>query len=274
MYIYNIRRGNMEFYKLHGLGNDFILIDDRNENLVGIERKLAIKLCDRHFSIGADGILLLRESKVSDIKMDIYNSDGSYASMCGNGIRCFAKYVYEKGIINKDTLDIETGDGIKKALLTAQNGIVTSVKINMGSVTEDKNIRDKEIEANGRKYIINFCHMGVPHTVISGKLEDFDVNQGKYIEKMDIFEHGTNVNFVEVINNKEFKIMTYERGAGPTLACGTGTCASFYILNSRGKIGDRVLAHLLGGDLIIEKIGNDIYMEGPAEISFKGEVLL
>lgn len=262
----------MEFYKLHGIGNDFILIDDRNGNLEGMEEKTAIKLCDRHFSIGADGILLLRESKISDIKMDIYNSDGSYAGMCGNGIRCFAKYVYEMDIVKKDVIDIETGDGVKKAFLNVNNGIVSSVKINMGSVTEDKNIIDKEIEANGRKYIINFYHMGVPHTVISGKLENFDVNQGKYIEKMDIFKHGTNVNFVEVINNNEFKIMTYERGAGPTLACGTGTCASFYFLNNRGKIGASAIAHLLGGDLLIEKNGDDIYMEGPAEFSFKGEV--
>ncbi|MFA6939477.1 MAG: diaminopimelate epimerase [Clostridiaceae bacterium] len=264
----------MEFYKLNGIGNDFILIDDRNGYLQGRERETAALLCNRHFSIGADGILLLRESKISDIKMDIYNSDGSYASMCGNGIRCFAKYAYEMDKVNKNLIDIETGDGIKKAFLNIENGIVSSVKINMGKVTEDKNIIDKEIEANGRKYIINTYHMGVPHTVIYGKLDSFDVNEGKYIEKMDIFKQGTNVNFVEVINNNEFKIMTYERGAGPTLACGTGTCASFYYLNSRGKVKDKALAHLVGGDLIVEKIGSDIYMEGPAEISFKGEVMI
>jgi len=264
----------MEFYKLHGIGNDFIIIDDRNKYLQGRERETAIKLCDRHFGIGADGVLLLRKSFTADIKMDIYNSDGSYASMCGNGIRCFAKYVYEMDIVKESEVKIETGDGIKTAFLNIENGIVSSVKINMGRVTEDNNIIDKPIEANGRKYIINTYHMGVPHTVIYGNLDSFDVNQGKYIEKMDIFKNGTNVNFIEAINNNEFKIITYERGAGPTLACGTGTCASFYFLNSRGKIGDRALAHLLRGDLIIEKIGTDIYMEGPAEISFKGEVKL
>lgn len=263
----------MEFYKMQGLGNDFIVLDDREGNYKNKEKETAIELCDRHLSIGGDGILLVRKSEICSIKMDIYNGDGSYASMCGNGIRCFAKYLYMKDIVKKEEIDIETGDGIKIAYLNIVLGYVKSVNINMGKGKFDKDLIDKKILVRGKEYLINTLYLGVPHTVIEGKLESFDVNEGKYIEKMDIFKEGTNVNFIEIISPDEVKVMTFERGAGPTLACGTGTCASVYFLFKRNKLNQKVLAHVPGGDMTIYIKDDEIFMEGPAEVSFKGQIL-
>ncbi|WP_446899337.1 diaminopimelate epimerase [Clostridium sp. LBM24168] len=270
----------MEFTKIQGSGNDFILIDDRKNSYIGKENNLARKLCDRHFGIGGDGILLIRKSEVAAIKMVIINSDGSYAAMCGNGIRCFAKYVFDAGLIEENPMSIETGDGIKKAFLKLKDGIVDKVTINMGkaffepdkiSIDHEGEIIDKKINISSREYRITSMLMGVPHTVIFGKLKDYNVSEGKYIEKYKIFKEGTNVNFCEVINNSKIKIKTWERGAGATLACGTGCCASAVAANKLGFTGKKVEVIVPGGHLLVEIKEDGVFMTGPAEVSFKGE---
>lgn len=270
----------MEFTKIQGSGNDFILIDDRENSYLGRERKLARKLCDRHFGIGGDGILLIRRSEIASIKMVIINSDGSYAAMCGNGIRCFAKYVFDNDMIRRNPMDIETGDGIKRAFLDVKDGFAEKVTINMGKAFFEPekipaeyngDIVDREVYINDRKYNITTMLMGVPHTVVFGKLDDYDVNEGKYIEKYEIFTEGTNVNFCEVVNGRKIKIKTWERGTGATLACGTGCCASAVAAYKLGFTGRKVEVAAPGGQLSIEIKEEGVFMTGPAEVSFRGE---
>ncbi|MFA9399267.1 MAG: diaminopimelate epimerase, partial [Clostridiaceae bacterium] len=216
----------------------------------------------------------VRKSEKAQIRMDIFNADGSYAAMCGNGIRCFAKYVYEKDIVKNTEITIETGDGIKIAYLEVVEEDVRNIKINMGFAKFEEDIKDKKIFANNKEYIINTINLGVPHTMIFGKLEDYDVEEGKYIEKLSIFREGTNVNFCEVIKDDEINIKTFERGAGATLACGTGTCASVYLAYYKGFTKNKVLANLPGGKLFIEIEEDGIYMTGPAKLVFSGEINL
>jgi diaminopimelate epimerase len=272
----------MNFVKMNGNGNDFIVINDIENKLIGKEAEIAKNLCDRHFGIGADGILLVRKSDVSDIKMVIINSDGSYASMCGNGIRCFAKYVYDNNIIKNEIINIETGDGIKSAKLKAENGQIKRVSINMGipsfeikdipAIADDK-IINKKIVVCEKQYAITSMLMGVPHTVVIGKLDDYKIEEGKAIEKLSIFPKGTNVNFCEVISRDKINVKTWERGAGPTLACGTGSCACVAACKELGLTGSKVEVHVPGGILFIEMTTEGIIMTGPAETCFIGELV-
>lgn len=190
----------MKFTKMIGTGNDFIVLDDRKGELIGKEEKLTQKLCDRHFSIGADGILFVRESNAkAHIQMVIINADGSYASMCGNGIRCFAKYVWEKDIVKENPMIIETGDGLKEAFLDIEDNEVKYITINMGEPifegekisNEKEKIINKSIKENNKDYSITSFHMGVPHTIIFGKLDEYDIEEGKTIEKLSLFKEGT-----------------------------------------------------------------------------------
>lgn len=272
----------MNFVKMNGNGNDFIVINDMKNELVDKECEIAKKLCDRHFGIGADGILLVRKSSASDIKMVIINSDGSYASMCGNGIRCFAKYVYDNNIIRKETINIETGDGIKYAKLEVQDGEVRRVSINMGvpsfelrdiPAIADEKIVNKKIMVCKREYTITSMLMGVPHTVVIGKLDDYKIEEGKLLEKLNIFPKGTNVNFCEVISRDKIKVKTWERGAGPTLACGTGSCASVVACKELGLTGSKVEVHVPGGILFVEITNDGVIMKGPAKTCFIGELV-
>lgn len=270
----------VKFTKMNGTGNDFVVVDDL-ENKITNTGELALKLCDRRFGIGGDGILLVRKSSLADIAMEIINADGSYASMCGNGIRCFAKYVWEKGIVKKDVITIETGDGIKIAKLDIEDNKVSGITINMGFPSFEPNkipavskeaIIDKSIRANDKEYIINTILMGVPHTVILGKLEGFDVTEGRAIEKYEIFPHGTNVNFCEVVDKSNISVKTWERGAGATLACGTGCCASAVIANYLGHTNKKVSVKIPGGSLTVEITNEGVLMTGPAEVNFVGEI--
>ncbi len=270
---------NVKFTKMHGNGNDFIVLEDM-ENNIKDEGALAKELCHRNFGIGADGILIVRKSNIADIQMVIINSDGSYAAMCGNGIRCFAKYVYEKGIVKYEYVNIETGDGIKSALLTVNKGKVIEVTINMGTPSfdarkipaiSDEEIIRKKLNVNNKEYEITSLLMGVPHTVIIGELDKYNVEEGKYIERYAIFPKGTNVNFCEIINSEEIRVKTWERGAGPTLACGTGSCASVVTANKLGLVGDKVRVWIPGGSLLIEIKSDGVHMTGPAVITFSGE---
>lgn len=272
----------MDFVKMHGLGNDFIIIDNRNNNITNTN-ELAVKICDRHFGIGADGILLVEKSSSGDIRMNIINSDGSIAEMCGNGIRCFSKYVYEKGIINKQTINIETLAGVMKAELKIENSKVIDVRVNMGSPIFDKkdipfngdeNNLNYNIKVNSKRYTASTLLLGVPHTVVY--VDKIDKNEvieiGSIIENLNIFPNKTNVNFVNIISKEKIEVRTWERGAGYTLACGTGTCASAVASILLGKTNNMVEAALFGGKLYIEYVDGKVFMTGPAEFVFEGKI--
>lgn len=271
----------MKFTKMNGNGNDFIVIEDLQGELENNQHDIAKKLCDRHFGIGADGILYVRKSQVADTQMVIINADGSYASMCGNGIRCFAKYVWESGLVTKDEIMIETGDGVKKANLTIEGNKTVMVSINMGKPTFEpsripvkgsEEIISKELKVGEKSYIITTLLMGVPHTVVLGKLKDHDVAEGKEIEVNELFPQGTNVNFCEVADRQNINVRTWERGAGPTLACGTGCCACTVACNKLGLVDEKVKVMVPGGVLHIEITDHGVIMTGPAVVSFRGEV--
>ncbi|MBE6067883.1 MAG: diaminopimelate epimerase [Clostridium lundense] len=273
----------MKFVKMHGNGNDFVVIED----IDGIYKEnygdIAKKLCDRHFGIGADGLIIVTTSNIAPIQMIIINADGSYASMCGNGIRCFAKYVYDNNIVKEKSMKIETGDGVKEAFLEVSNDKAVTIKIDMGTpsfkpedipANSDDEIIEKELQINDKTYTITSLLMGVPHTIIIGKIEDFDVTEGRVIEKYKLFTKGTNVNFCEIIDRENIKVKTWERGAGPTLACGTGSCASVVACNKLGIVSSKVRVELPGGMLDIEVDPLGVFMKGPAETVFVGEYKL
>jgi diaminopimelate epimerase len=269
-----------KFIKMQGAGNNFVVFEDIEEKYKDLST-LAKKLCDRNFGIGGDGILIVRRSKIADIQMIIINSDGSYAGMCGNGIRCFGKYVYENNIVRKSNFTVETGDGIKVCHLFIEDNEVKSVKINMGrenfnpksipALSEDEIIK-KDICVNGKSYNITSLLLGVPHTVILTKDGEFRVEEGAAIETHELFPKGTNVNFCRVVNRGEIKVNTWERGAGPTLACGTGCCSSVVVCNKINLVDKSVKVIAPGGILTIEITEEGVMMTGPAENVFKGEI--
>lgn len=274
----------MNFTKMHGLGNDFIVLESLNKEIENIN-DIAREVCHRHFGIGADGILLVQNSNIADIKMTIINSDGSLAEMCGNGLRCFCKYVYDKGIVKKETMKVETGAGIMIAKLSFKDGIVETVRVDMGSPILDKeaipfsgeidNLK-YNIDVKGTTYDASTILMGVPHTAIFvSDIDDYIVvEHGKAIEKMPFFPEGTNVNFVKVIDNNTIEVRTWERGAGYTMACGTGACASAAICMLRKITNTSIKVSLKGGTLNISLENNRVFMEGPAKFICEGKILL
>jgi diaminopimelate epimerase len=265
---------NMQFTKMHGLGNDFILIDSRKNKLDGVDLKnLALRLCDRHFGIGADGILIVWPSQKAHYRMQVINPDGSEAEMCGNGIRCFAKYVYEADKLKEEVISVETLAGIKlPAVILSPSGGVEGVEVDMG---QPKEIQTSNLKIQNNEYKTKEISMGNPHAVIFA--EDLSVINlaeiGPQIENHPHFPNRTNVEFVKVLNEKEIDVIVWERGAGETLACGTGACAAVAAAVKAGKTSQRVLVHLPGGNLDIE-IGDDgrVLMRGPAEKVFEGEI--
>ena len=275
----------MKFQKMHGLGNDFILMDEIDPMKYDLPA-LAINMCDRHQGIGADGIILILPSDIADVKMRIINSDGSEANMCGNGIRCFAKYVYDNQINTAKSFTIETGAGVMIPELIIEDGKVLFVKVNMGAPFLERStipmigaagkVINEPLEIAGKIYNITSLLMGVPHTMVF--VDDLDqtdiITIGRQIEKNPAFPQGTNVNFVEVINDHEVKMRTWERGAGSTLACGTGSCATAVASFLNGKTGKEVTVHLTLGDLLIEWIDGIVYMTGTANHVFEGEIAI
>jgi diaminopimelate epimerase len=269
---------------MHGLGNDFIIpgnFDLDNYDL----SKLASELCDRRLGIGADGIILVLPSDKADVRMRIINSDGSEPDMCGNGIRCFARFVYENGIVDKTEFSVETFAGIMVPGLNIEDGKVVSVQVNMGKPTFNRidipmlgNSVDaiaQPLSINGSDYSITSMLMGVPHTMVYADIvANVNVEKdGSLIEKNELFPEGTNVNFVEVINMNEIIVRTWERGAGATMACGTGCCASVVSSVLNKKTGNKVIVHLPVGDMVIEwNKGEDVFMTGPAELVFEGVI--
>lgn len=267
----------MKFDKYQAAGNDFIVIN-------GLERSgldynnLALKICDRHFGIGADGILVCEASDLGDIRMLYYNSDGSQGEMCGNGIRCFAKYIYDHDIVKKDNISIETLAGIKYVYIEVdKRGEAESIKVDMGYplfesskipfALERGEVLKEEICIGGESYSFSAVNTGVPHLVIFvDDIDNYDIDSlGKKLESHSLFPQKTNVNFVEIIDRKNINIYTWERGASRTLGCGTGSCASVVIGNKLNLVDNRVDVKTEGGYLSV-KIDEDwkIYMSGDA----------
>jgi diaminopimelate epimerase len=271
----------MKFWKMHGLGNDYIVIDNRDEKISDtMATELALKLCKRRFSVGADGLLLASNSTVAEVKMRIFNADGSEAEMCGNGIRCFAKYCYENNIARKSEFTVETLAGIKRVWLTVESGLVQSVKIDMSvpvlerskipMLGQDTCINEK-LQVNGEAYKVTCLSVGNPHCVIFvDAVDDFPVHRvGSQIEIHRLFPKRTNVEFAQVLSENEVKVRVWERGCGETLACGTGACATVVAGNLLKKLGSKVRVHLLGGDLEVE-YAERLFLNGPAEKVFEG----
>ena len=271
---------------MHGLGNDFVIIDNRNRQLPEKELgRTAEKLCKRYFSIGADGLLVLSDSSVADVKMRIFNSDGSEAETSGNGIRCFAKYCHENGVTNKKELRVETLAGVKTVWLETEGGKVMSVTVDMGEpILERQRIPvvgngkcvNEDLQVEDVNYKMTCVSVGNPHCVIFVEnVDNFPVETiGPKIENHKMFPVRINVEFVQPLNRKELKMRVWERGVGETMACGTGACATVVAANLLGKVGNFCTVHLLGGDLRIQLKDNRILMTGPSEKSFEGIVEL
>ena len=271
----------MQFWKMHGLGNDYIVIDNRSQKISG-ERaaKLAKRLCQRRFSVGADGLLLVSNSTVADVKMRVFNADGSEAEMCGNGIRCFAKYCYDNGIVHKDEFSVETLSGVKHVWLTLKGNQVAAVRVDMGAPNWERSSLpmlgqgtciNEHLEVNGEAYRVTCLSMGNPHCIIFvDDVDEFPVDcVGPLLENHPVFPKRTNVGFVQVLNRSELKVRVWERGCGETLACGTGTCAAVAAANKLGKVGDKVTVHVVGGDLQVE-VGKSLFLSGAAEKVYEG----
>jgi diaminopimelate epimerase len=263
----------MKFIKMHGLGNDFIVIDSRSEQLEGIDlSQLAVKLCDRHYGIGADGLLLASPSNSADVKMRIFNPDGSEAEMCGNGIRCFAKYIYETLDKKKELISVETLAGIILPSILEYKGRTAVVEVDMGI---PKGIKNEELKVDGSSYNATLVSFGNPHCVIFvDDLSKVVIDEiGPKIETDKMFPNRTNVEFVQVVSRKEAVLKVWERGAGETLACGTGACASAIAGISTGKLEKDVLIRLPGGSLDIEwQEDKHVILRGPAETVFEGNI--
>jgi diaminopimelate epimerase len=272
----------MKFWKYHGLGNDFIIINNI-ESKTALGGDAAEKLCHRRFGIGADGVILVQQSVEADVRMVMYNSDGSRPEMCGNGIRCFAKFVYDKGIVKKSSIAVETDAGIMNIEIKAEGNIARTAIVNMGQpdfsaakipvTIQESEVINHEIDIEGKKFKITSMRMGVPHTVVFvDSLEDETVVRlGSIIENSEYFPQKTNVNFVKVLDRENIILRTWERGAGYTYACGTGACASVAAGIVNNLTQEKVKVQLRGGDLVIHwKDRADIYMEGPATEVFEG----
>jgi len=283
---------NLRFTKMHGLGNDFVLIDCRDKAVsdqLSAASDLSKRLCHRRFGIGADQMLLLYPSNIADFKMLIYNADGSEVEMCGNGIRCFAKYIWDRGLSGKDPLFVETAAGIIKPERAGQ-----MVKVDMGEPVLDaalipvnlpdhpplakggqRGVIDFPLKIADKEFKITAVSMGNPHAIIFvDDVDRVDVKAyGPLIEKHELFPKRTNVEFIQVLGPENIKMRVWERGAGETMACGTGASAAGVAAFIKGHTGRRVNVALSGGELVIEwKEDNHVYMTGPAAEVFEGTV--
>lgn len=273
----------VDFLKMNGLGNDFILLDGMNHELPEDLSDFAVKVCDRHFGIGADGVLLVLPSEIFDIRMRIINSDGTFAQMCGNGIRCFSAYVYENGLVDKTEFKVETDAGVIRPKLILNDGKVEKVEVDMGvprldagaipvAIGDEKAIGYPYM-SDGGEIELTCVSMGNPHTVTFWKkLEDAPFETlGPRLEEDPMFPEKTNVEFVEILNRNEIRVRVFERGCGETLACGTGACASTVASVLNGHTDRDLTVHLIGGDLLCKWTENDhLIMTGPISYVCKG----
>ena len=275
----------IKFTKMHGLGNDYVYIDAINQKIEN-ESSLAKFVSNRHFGIGSDGLILICKSEIADFKMRMFNSDGSQAEMCGNGIRCVGKFVYDKGLTNKTTVKIETLAGIKTLILNTKDGKVETARVDMGEpileaekipvISTEKPVKNLELEAENKKFKFTCVSMGNPHAItIVENTKEFDVEKyGKVLEIDKAFPKKANIEFAQIVDRQNINMRVWERGAGETLACGTGACATAVACNLNGLTDRKVNIELLGGTLNIEwnETDNHVYMTGPAVTVFDGEL--
>ena len=277
----------MKFTKMHGIGNDYVYVNCFEES-VKDPAEISKIVSDRHFGIGSDGLILIGSSDRADFRMNIYNADGSQAEMCGNGIRCVAKYVYDYGLTDKTEISVETLAGIKYLRLQVENGKVASVEVNMGApilepkeipvAVEESPVVNVPVEVKGKIYHMTCVSMGNPHAIIfMNNVKDLDIAAiGPYFENHTVFPKRTNTEFVEVLDRNTVNMRVWERGSDETLACGTGACATTVACILNDKTENEVTVHLLGGDLKIrwDREANQVYMTGPATVVFDGEITL
>ena len=275
----------MKFTKMQGLGNDYVYVncfEEKIENPPAVARYVS----DRHFGIGSDGLIMINPSEVADFEMEMYNADGSRGEMCGNGIRCVAKYVYDYGLTDKTQISVETLGGIKYLDLTVEDGKVVLVKVDMGKpelksdlipiISENEKVIDEPIEVDGQVYHMTGVSMGNPHTVIYvDDVKNLDLEKiGPKFENHERFPKRINTEFVHCIDRNTVEMRVWERGSGETLACGTGACAVAVASILNNLTDTRVTVKLLGGDLLIEwdREKNHVFMTGPAKVVFDGVI--
>lgn len=277
----------MKFTKMQGCGNDYVYVNCFEEKVEN-PSKVAQIVSDRHFGIGSDGLILICPSDVADFRMRMYNADGSESEMCGNGIRCVGKYVFDYGLTDKKKVTVETGAGIKELEFTIENGKVSLVKVDMGEpilkasdvpvVSDKEQVINEEIVVNGTSWKMTCVSMGNPHAVVYiPDTKSLEIEKiGPHFENHEVFPNRTNTEFVQLLSKEEINMRVWERGSGETWACGTGTCACVMASILNGYTDNKVLVHLLGGDLLIEydEESNHIFMTGPATTVFEGVINL
>lgn len=279
----------MKFTKMQGCGNDYVYINCFEENIQN-PNELAIKMSNRNFGVGSDGLILVMPSNVADCRMRMFNSDGSESEMCGNGIRCVGKFVHDKNIVKKDIITVETLAGIKTLqFFKDNNNMVTDVKVNMGEpifnpkdipvISNEEIVKNLKLKALDREFTFTCLSMGNPHAVtFVDDVDNFDVDKyGAILESNEAFPKRANIEFVEVVDENSLKMRVFERGSGETFACGTGTCATVIATFLNGKCNrENVSVKLLGGILNISwsEEDNNVYMTGPARFVFEGDWLL
>ncbi|EAQ81272.1 diaminopimelate epimerase [Blastopirellula marina] len=278
----------MRFTKMHGIGNDYVYVNCFAEQLPAAPETIAPLVSDRHFGIGGDGLILITPSEVADARMRMFNADGSESEMCGNGLRCVAKYVFDHDIAKKETLKLETGAGVLTVQIETENGLARQVRVNMGQpILEGKKIPtifdsnpvvNQKIEIAGQSFDVTCVSMGNPHCVIfvEKATDELVLKIGPQIERSTYFPSRVNVEFVEVVSPNEVRQRTWERGSGETLACGTGASAVCVAGVLTGRTKRKILNHLLGGDLQLEwnEADNCVYKTGGATEVFTGEWML
>lgn len=276
----------IKFTKMHGLGNDYVYIDCTEEQKIKNISSLAQFISNRHFGVGSDGLILICKSDIADFKMRMFNYDGTEAEMCGNGIRCVGKFVYDKGLTKKDNITVETLAGIKKLKFNIKKGNVETVEVDMGEpilepdkvpvISEEAIVKNLKIKARENEFKFTCVSMGNPHAItIVDNTKDFNIEKyGPVLEKDEHFPRRANIEFIELVDKNNIKMRVWERGVGETLACGTGACASVVACALNGYIENEANVELLGGTLKIrwDKENNHIYMTGPATTVFEGEI--
>lgn len=278
----------MKFTKMHGLGNDYVYVNCFEET-VEQPSEVSIRVSDRHFGIGSDGLILIKPSEVADFRMDMYNADGSQAEMCGNGLRCVGKYVYDYGLTDKMSISVETLAGIKYLDFQIEEGKVAQITVDMGEpelraeripvVSGQEKVINEPIHAAGKDWNMTAVSMGNPHCIvfIDEPVKDFPLEVvGPEFECHERFPKRVNTEFIQVLDRKTVDMRVWERGSGETMACGTGACASAVAAILCGYTEDEITLHLLGGDLKVrwDRENNHVYMTGPAAVVFDGEIAL
>lgn len=276
----------MKFTKMHGCGNDYIYVDC-TRTMPENPAQLAQRLSHRHFGVGSDGLILICPSDVADFRMAMYNADGSEGAMCGNGIRCLAKFVHDKGLTDKTQLTVETPSGIKTLLLHVEEGKVVSVRVDMGVPNVAAAavpvrgmgdfVIDREVTVSNYPWVMTCLSMGNPHAVVwVERAEDVPLELiGPMFENHPMFPDRVNTEFVEVIDGETIRMRVWERGSGETMACGTGACAAVAAAYISEYTGPKVRVLLKGGELEVEVADDQhIYLTGPAEFVFEGEIEL